>query len=1241
MVKKKPFWKLSKQRNNTTLKPVEAAPANGTLRSLFMDDTALSRSMRRSSLTDFDVGVPKFRRPLRESRSICVPSAAEQAFLREINIAGLSTQTQEGENSPANSIYRAKYSLYNLLCCRDLVTVSRAFSAAAIDRREARKATTTGLDQLARAAIDWVVDWTNACQRAHTQAPRPKKHGSGISWSSAVDVTAIKAVIGLNYSILRKQIGKLIHDIHVWHQHQLFRVNRVFKEGQSNESEFLKKLFAILLPKEPLPVDITSAFQVLDERLKSFRPIHPNEIFSNGSLLKLLCSTKAESNPRRGSGEACILSQQRCSVIYQGNETSDVRPAPLLGRKYSNSIVGAIEKQEKVEGKTKVEKEKGEESKSNSPSSPDIMQSQIPSGGAPTRLPIHPTLIPATMQVGSNGERHLILHYPDGHTVATTALPNQSGQFHLVPLLNQPQAQTSQTTLRLIQTAPDFSHTKRQPLGMNLEAHTHLVKKKSGQKVELVCTCPPELHHVLRQSQMESTSQVDRPGDGDSLRWLKNTSRAGLSCVGWANSTPQTDLLTSSSGESSETFQESDSSGGSCQTNTFSTIRKGMIPPDVLLASVLNAQRRRPTKPPQTLEEAQHRIAYMENQLTQLTAWIRAVQTQGGLEGDSSKLVGIPGRSPPEHYTSGLAIKDNDSAAVESKCLFAHCSSGYERCPRPPSPPYPHQSNCQRLLNACKGLKDLRLDLHGLKQTHAANTRQMRNISNSIVKEIIQLLSASKSKGATPVRLVQLSLDSHMADYKADRKEIEAWLKDLDACIEEMRVDALNRRCRVSVAEVEAYALHLSRLSQRLASFKGHIPEICNALNLLTLVNEAEVKVQNELLLDEQKRIDVTLSTCKQLTCTLFTLKRLAAVQENGISVNIPTFRTIRDPRPEDKKLYLQQISKIVPNHEARMLGLARHEKTRERRKRMLSLHESVYLERAMEQSESNLQEILQRLNELSLDLLSSSPEQSEEEGPNQAPSFTSTPSSLSRICPIHQAGVKAAETCCNHCEVINSLRSGKSCRGSGDGESSTSPSSASSEQNVVGAQLPLSAPPLPPSLPQAPRGPRRAHVVFSRTVLVDAGRETTRLNCPSDLDDDHLDDAGDTGSEAEEPQLWRRERLHRGNRVVDIHPGLPRNEYVICDGRCGASSCAQGSCLARQKGSTGSVLKTTTAYGSSPNDSNPVGSQSASASDFDSKSVDSEESEKQPAEPTSVHEMRTHHQCCRLNNPGNLPSTN
>lgn len=116
-------------------------------------------------------------------------------------------------------------------------------------------------------------------------------------------------------------------------------------------------------------------------------------------------------------------------------------------------------------------------------SSLESMQTQTPSAGTSTRLPLPSTLIPATMQVGPNGERHLILHYPDGHSIGATALPHPSGQLHLVPMLNQSQVHPS--TLRLVPTAP---------AGMHLEQSAYLVKNKSGHKVELVCTCPPELH---------------------------------------------------------------------------------------------------------------------------------------------------------------------------------------------------------------------------------------------------------------------------------------------------------------------------------------------------------------------------------------------------------------------------------------------------------------------------------------------------------------------------------------------------------------------------------------------------------------------------------------------------------------------------------------------------------------------------------------------------------------------------
>ncbi|VUZ48721.1 unnamed protein product, partial [Hymenolepis diminuta] len=773
--KKKPFWRLSKNKNRNSVEipkadgssgtpasPNASLPVNGTLRSLFMDDTAIVH--RRSSLTDranYTNGInPDIRlsqrRSNRECRSMCVPSGEERNFLLEIKNAGISMQVKT-------------------------------------------------------------------------------------------------------------------HDIHVWYQNQLYRVNRVFKENQTDEVEFLRKLYQIFLPKEPLPANITSAFQVVDEQKKSFRPIRNNELFPNGSLLKLLINK--ESNPRPGIDESCALSQQNSNssnnssasnnssppLIYPNNQFPDYLAAPLLARKYpttsssATAITALFQKQEVIE-----EVARNEKLISNHPSSPGSMHSQIPSGGTPTRLPIHSTLIPATMQVGSNGERHLILHYPDGHSVAATALPNQSGQFHLVPMISNHQStsQTAQgqstqppTTLRIVQTASDLTHSKRQSNG---ESHTHLVRNKAGQKLELVCTCPPELHQAIRQSQIDGSHHNSRLAEDELVRRIKVSSR---NHQGWINSIPIIEQHNIPSGESSETFQESDSSGGSGYGTTFSNYRQKVVLPDTLLNSVLNDQAKSHSKPPQTLEEAQLRIAQMESQLNKLTSWFRAIHTQGGME----------------FYASGQIPKNNDSN---------HCSDSYGQCSHSVSPPS-HSSNRHRLLSAYRELKELRLDLQSLRETHAANTRQMQSLSDSVVKEISELLTTVQPNGATPVRAVQLKLDNQIADFKTGYEKIETWLADLDGCIEEMRIDALNRRCRVSVAEVEAYALHLSRLSQRLASFKGQIPEICNASNLLSLVIEAEIKLQNEYLSNEPKRIDVALSTCKQLTCTLFTLKRLAAVQEN------------------------------------------------------------------------------------------------------------------------------------------------------------------------------------------------------------------------------------------------------------------------------------------------------------------------------------------------------------------------
>ena len=47
--------------------------------------------------------------------------------------------------------------------------------------------------------------------------------------------------------------------------------------------------------------------------------------------------------------------------------------------------------------------------------------------------------------------------------------------------------------------------------------------------------------------------------------------------------------------------------------------------------------------------------------------------------------------------------------------------------------------------------------------------------------------------------------------------------RDLEASVEELRSDVLNKKCRVSNSEVETMALALSNISRGLADLKGNL----------------------------------------------------------------------------------------------------------------------------------------------------------------------------------------------------------------------------------------------------------------------------------------------------------------------------------------------------------------------------------------------------------------------------------
>ncbi|VDL90418.1 unnamed protein product [Schistocephalus solidus] len=892
-------------------------------------------------------------------------------------------------------------------------------------------------------------------------------------------------------------------------------------------------------------------------------------------------------------------------------------------------------------------------------------------------------LLPATVQIGPNGEKHLVIQYSDGPVFAA-AFPQQ-GHLHFLPVSKAILPTTDGDCGNLTGAFPVSAAENSGDSGISTtltvgtqgnteQPSSQWSRPRQLSKEKLVCTCPPELHQgenatsfymFIRQSQLPDrpcelvhSTNTQRYPNLPSKDIIKETSEAlklpsQQSTIPAQDNFPDASSLTTAGRWSTDNFQESDSTdttSGSGQV-AFPIIRGG-IPPDVLLTPGAADKFRLATKPPQTLEEAQTRITLMEDQMAFLTSWVRAVQEQ---QGGQIKRTAGPEDSPinrtsllsksssgyPCSYKEdfcpiGPSIPDNAQSPKIANSSDSFCqnvdTTKYVRLPSPKTSNWilqcgrselqtqaqmevlqvPPSIRCgldnlkrTQLLHVSKRLREVKNDLGNLRRTQESNIGDLRQISSDLFGEIRRLLEKSSPKKMSTLRAARLDLDSQISTYLTDCNEVEDWLRDLEACIEELRIDALQRRCRVSVSEVETYALHLSRLSGRLVAFKEELPELKRATTTALLAEKKVVQLH----------------------------ERLGSVQEHGLSVNVPPLRTIRDPQPEDKQLYLQQIRNIIPDHEARVLGLACHKRARLRRKRMLSLKDSLKFEQSVGESRRNLDSILTRLGQVLLQqqaLIPSSYPWSgycteervendevsphrrvrsvaaqtfneqllrEESADGQPPTKHHEASSDHRNCEQGPDSI-----CCDYCEsqphgaelgayrglAHQPLRSNREAKRRGASEEPQADYSQSRQNPPFSAQEVLSPQVKPSAVTSGGvSGTRRARVVFSRTVLVGDGRETTRLNCPSDLDeDDHTETSELDEQSGYHP--WRKEQVHRGNKVVDIHPGLPRNQFITCGGQCGIQGgCTQTCCLARPRQSA-SVLKSSLVSSSSAEKSAP-----------------------------------------------------
>nr|KAG5707607.1 hypothetical protein BaRGS_030989 [Batillaria attramentaria] len=252
-------------------------------------------------------------------------------------------------------------------------------------------------------------------------------------------------------------------------------------------------------------------------------------------------------------------------------------------------------------------------------------------------------------------------------------------------------------------------------------------------------------------------------------------------------------------------------------------------------------------------------------------------------------------------------------------------------------------------------LKELRKEMQTLRRMEQLNQEAIRDAFSDTLIKIKRVMGSVPGAETQVLRHQRVEANTLIQTYMADKERIEKELSDLETSVEELREDVIARRCRVNVSDVEGFALLLSNITKSLADLKSRFPEIHESLKGV-MAGEMEIVVKDERFVKEEPlKLEAALKRCKKLTSTLYTLKRLATVQDNR-PLHVPSIAMeTKDVGDGEKMAILESIRAMVPDHETRVQSLEAADASRERKKKIVTQQESLKFTKSLQTASKSL----------------------------------------------------------------------------------------------------------------------------------------------------------------------------------------------------------------------------------------------------------------------------------------------
>ncbi|XP_018330761.1 coiled-coil domain-containing protein AGAP005037 isoform X8 [Agrilus planipennis] len=296
-----------------------------------------------------------------------------------------------------------------------------------------------------------------------------------------------------------------------------------------------------------------------------------------------------------------------------------------------------------------------------------------------------------------------------------------------------------------------------------------------------------------------------------------------------------------------------------------------------------------PAAPP--YDSTRIRVEHMERQLANLTGLVQKALTQTPTPRD---FLTVPGNR--ENYRT--ADTKPPKPAIKSSTLPRTSSQEKDKYkPAPPPKPaslspgqyegrliYRDLQLTPEMYNQLRGLqkkaKDLRSEVRNLRRMSQAQAHSVReSIRDTFIKIRAMLLAGGEQIWQAGMDQERVRLTREEDLYKQEMLRLEKDLTDLEASVEELRGNVINRKTRVNMSDVENMALVLSKSSKTVADLKLRFPGLQDSMKAFLSAEMDKVMREEKFLKEEPERLESALRRCKKLTGTLVTLKRLFSVQ--------------------------------------------------------------------------------------------------------------------------------------------------------------------------------------------------------------------------------------------------------------------------------------------------------------------------------------------------------------------------